>query len=133
MLVSINGEPLKEAKVVFIPIEFRDPSGEIVPLAQGTTDDQGVCELVYPDKSNDVVMGEYDVVITRSDQNHPGRFLQGRHAAIQSQIGQYVVGMFENPISDLDPTLNYYSTIRVELVSNRGKCEVKIELQSAAR
>ena len=64
--VTLDGKELTDAKVVFIPIRFRNEDGIINPLAFGKTDGTGRFELYSGDQKG-VLLGKYRVLIFQMD------------------------------------------------------------------
>jgi len=64
--VTLDGKFLSDAKVVFIPMRFRNEDGLINPLAFGKTDSQGRFELNSGDQKG-VWLGRYRVLIFQTD------------------------------------------------------------------
>ena len=64
--VTLDGKFLSDAKVVFIPMRFRNDDGSINPLAFGKTNIEGRFELNSGDKKG-VLLGRYRVLIFQKD------------------------------------------------------------------
>lgn len=73
--VTLDGKLLTDAKVVFVPMRFRDDDGLIIPLAFGKTDAMGVFELKSGDQKG-VLPGRYRVLILQSDALEDGLSLE---------------------------------------------------------
>ena len=65
--VTLDGAPILQAKVVFIPIRIKSDSGRIMPIAYGLTNAEGEFELQYADKSKELIAGIYDVIISKTE------------------------------------------------------------------
>ena len=63
-LVTLDGQPLPEAYVEFIPVEGGRASG-------GVTDDAGRYELVYSVRETGALVGKSRVLITTGDPANP--------------------------------------------------------------
>jgi len=64
--VTLDRKVLTNAKVVFVPVRFRNEEGLINPLAFGITDGTGRFELKSGDKKG-VLLGHYRVLIFRTE------------------------------------------------------------------
>ena len=64
--VTLDGKFLSDAKVVFIPMRFRNDDGLINPLAFGKTNIEGRFELNSGDQKG-VLLGRYRVLIFQTD------------------------------------------------------------------
>lgn len=64
--VTLDRKVLTGAKVVFVPMRFRNDEGLINPLAYGITDGTGRFELKSGDQKG-VLLGRYRVLIFRTD------------------------------------------------------------------
>ena len=64
--VTLDSKVLKNAKVVFVPLEFRNADGLINPLAFGKTDGTGRFELKSGEQKG-VLLGRYRVLIFTAD------------------------------------------------------------------
>lgn len=64
--VTLDGKVLTDAKVVFVPMQFRNDDGLINPLAFGITDGTGRFELKSGDQKG-VLLGRYRVLIFQTD------------------------------------------------------------------
>lgn len=63
--VTLDGEPLVDAKVVFVPQKVK-ANGEILKLASGVTDNRGEFSLeVNSDDSNQIRHDRYRVIISK--------------------------------------------------------------------
>jgi hypothetical protein len=64
--VTLDGIPIEGAKVVFLPVELRSPTREIMPMAYGLTDAKGKFEMKYSNGSKELMAGKYSVIISKS-------------------------------------------------------------------
>lgn len=64
--VTLDRKALKDAKVVFVPLRFRNDDGLINPLAFGKTDGTGRFELKSGEQKG-VLLGRYRVLIFKTD------------------------------------------------------------------
>jgi len=65
--ITLDGEPIGGAAVVFIPVNLRDNDSEVLNLAYGVTNQKGYYELAYSDNNPDIVATKYNILITRSN------------------------------------------------------------------
>jgi hypothetical protein len=68
--ITFEGEPLANAKVVFVPQKLMSETRKAIPLAYGITDESGSYVLKLSDGSVNIVKGEYRVIISK--RNDPG-------------------------------------------------------------
>lgn len=64
-LVLLDGLPLDQAKVVFLPTKLTNNEESIMQLAYGTTNAEGEFELEYSDGTKELVAGFYTVIISK--------------------------------------------------------------------
>ena len=62
--VTLDGDPVSDARVVFIPLTVREGKTDI-PFAFGTTDAKGKFELSMSDGKTGAFVGSYSVVISK--------------------------------------------------------------------
>ncbi|MDA7859387.1 hypothetical protein N9B54_02885 [Mariniblastus sp.] len=65
--VTLDGEPVDGAAVVFIPVNLRDNDNEVLNLAYGVTNQKGNFQLTYSDNSPDIIGAKYNILITKSN------------------------------------------------------------------
>ena len=63
--ITFDGEPLKDAKVVFVPQKLMSEMREIIPLAYGITDSGGNFEMKSSAGTTNIQPGEYRVIISK--------------------------------------------------------------------
>ena len=69
--VTLDGMPIEGAKVVFLPVELRSPTREIMPMAYGLTNAKGKFEMKYSNGSKELMAGKYSVIISKSTPQPP--------------------------------------------------------------
>lgn len=65
--ITLDGEPIGGAAVVFIPVNLRDIDSEVLNLAYGVTNQKGYYKLAYSDNSPDIIGTKYNILITKSN------------------------------------------------------------------
>ena len=63
--ITLDGEPLMNAKIVFVPQKLMDQFREVIPMAYGVTDDKGKFKLTLSDGSSKIHDGDYRVIISK--------------------------------------------------------------------
>ncbi len=63
--ITLEGEPLANAKVVFVPQKLMSELREVNPLAYGLTDEEGSFELNLSGGSVNIGKGDYRVIISK--------------------------------------------------------------------
>jgi hypothetical protein len=66
--VTLDGIPVGQAKVVFVPVKFRNVGDKIMPMAYGKTDAEGKFQLEYSDQGTDLIAGTYTVIISKFEE-----------------------------------------------------------------
>ncbi|MCP4097689.1 MAG: hypothetical protein GY748_15760 [Planctomycetaceae bacterium] len=69
--VTLDGEPVSGAAIVFIPVNLRDDNNEILNLAYGVTNQDGFFQLAYSDNNPDIIGTNYNILITKSNSATP--------------------------------------------------------------
>lgn len=69
--VTLDGEPVSGAAIVFIPVNLRDDNNKILNLAYGVTNQDGFFQLAYSDNNPDIIGTNYNVLITKSNSATP--------------------------------------------------------------
>lgn len=65
--ITLDGEPIGGAAVVFIPVNLRNNNNEVLNLAYGLTNQKGHYKLAYSDNSPDIIGTKYTILITKSN------------------------------------------------------------------
>ena len=74
--VTLDGEALANAKVVFLPQKLMTMTNEMIPLAYGTTDEKGNFQLKLAADTDEILAGKYRVLVSRrSEQAQPRKRL----------------------------------------------------------
>ena len=63
--ITLHGEPLMNAKIVFVPQKLTNRSREVIPMAYGITDDKGRFKLTLSDGTARIQEGDYRVIISK--------------------------------------------------------------------
>ena len=66
--VTLDGFPVGQAKIVFVPVNLRSTAGAIMPIAYGKTNNEGKFQLEYSDQGRELIAGSYTVIISKFDQ-----------------------------------------------------------------
>ena len=74
--ITLDGESLANAKVVFVPQKLMDRHREVIPLAYGLTDENGKFELTLSDGSTGIHEGDYRVIISKRVEKSDGQRLR---------------------------------------------------------
>lgn len=64
--VTLDGNPVAEAKIVLIPRTLMNAKNEIIPLAYGLTDKSGNYQLRLADGTEQIPWGTWRVIISKS-------------------------------------------------------------------
>lgn len=70
--VTVDGEPVVSAKVLFVPLEPDLFSGEMSPLSVGRTDPRGEFQLKTLNGLNGAVTGRHLVFVTTEERSETG-------------------------------------------------------------
>jgi hypothetical protein len=89
--ITLEGEPLANAKVVFVPQKLMSELREVIPLAYGLTDEEGSFDLKLSDGSVNVGKGDYRVIISKRIE--PGQE-NLRLADLADDFGNLIPGEF---------------------------------------
>ncbi len=65
LTVTLDGQPVDQARVVFIPQRLHNDQGRLIPLAFGVTDKAGKCKLKTADDSEMLDAVQYRCVVTK--------------------------------------------------------------------
>lgn len=65
--ITFDGEPLVDAKVVFVPQKLMSKKRTVIPFAYGLTDESGRFVLKLSDGSMNISKGDYRVIISKRD------------------------------------------------------------------
>ncbi|NLF09718.1 MAG: hypothetical protein GX594_17315 [Pirellulaceae bacterium] len=96
--VTLNGQPLADAEVKFVPEKFL---GEAVPVATGKTDDNGMAMIKIPDKlPPGVAPGLYRVEITKDGEKIPAKY--NTETIFGQEIAIDALGIQEGVTFDLE-------------------------------
>ena len=71
--ITLDGEPLMNAKIVFVPQKLMDRSREVIPMAYGMTDDKGKFKLPWSDGTARIKEGDYRVIISKQIKETDGQ------------------------------------------------------------
>lgn len=65
--ITLDGQPVANAAIVFIPVNLKDNDNKVLNLAYGVTNQKGNFQLTYSDKSPDIIGAKYNILITKSN------------------------------------------------------------------
>ena len=68
--ITLDGEPVPAAAIVFIPVNLRNDNNEVLNLAYGVTNEDGFFQLTYSDSSSDIIAAKYNILITKSNSTN---------------------------------------------------------------
>ena len=129
--VLLDGSPVDQAKIVFVPDSLRSADEDVMELAYGTTDADGKFELAYSDGTKDLLAGTYTVIISKFNSN---RDEQGDKSQpwSQSLLPESMAGLFsfQEPDEIIPPIYNRDSTLKFSLNGSSSIARPKFELTS---
>lgn len=67
--ITLDGKPVEQARIVFIPVTLRNDSGVLMPLAFGLSDATGKFELKYSDGNDKLLAGQYTVIVSKANRS----------------------------------------------------------------
>lgn len=100
--VFLDGLPVNQAMVVFMPADLRAGYDEIIPFAFGLTDANGEFSMIYRDKSRDIQAANYAVIVSQ--------VLAQKDPAGQA-LGKWPMGLLPEVTSQIDTIDNVKDTI----------------------
>lgn len=65
--ITLDGQTVAGAAVVFIPVNLKDNHNKELNLAYGVTNQNGNFQLTYSDKIPDIIGAKYNILITKSN------------------------------------------------------------------
>ena len=68
--ITLDGLPLGNANVAFVPIGLHANDTDIMPIAYGKTDAGGDFNLAYSDETKEVMAGRYNVIISKIESSN---------------------------------------------------------------
>ena len=125
--ITLDGIPLDQAKVVFVPVELRNQTGKLMPLAFGMTDAEGQFHLKYSDGGSELIAGNYSVIIakqTKGENNVP----RWETEWLPDDVSQFEAFNFT---SDIVPSIyNRESILEYEVKASAEIIQAKFALSS---
>ena len=70
--VTLDGLPLGDANVVFVPVGLHTNGTKLMPIAYGKTDAGGDFSLAYSDGTKELLAGRYNVIISKMESGDEG-------------------------------------------------------------
>jgi len=129
--ITLDGLPVDQAKVIFLPVDLRSRTGKLMPLAFGLTNSDGKFELKYSDGVDELIAGKYTVIISKAKENQTKAENDARSwdtNLLPGDVGQFE--NFKNP-DDLFPTIYNRDSILVYDVKASATIDhAKFELSS---
>ena len=65
--ITLDGMPVNNAKIVFLPDKLKRSSSKVAPIAYGQTDSEGKFTLAYRDGEKEIAAGVYKLIISKSE------------------------------------------------------------------
>ncbi len=131
--VTLDGKVLKDAKVVFVPKQYRNDDGLINPLAFGKTDGTGRFELRSGEQKG-VLLGRYRVLIFKTDSSDSASddFQQDDAAELAAQVAELLnePSMPNVPVGTVPAKYNYHSELEYVVELPVGIIYPKFDLTS---
>jgi hypothetical protein len=127
--VLLDGQPVENAKVIFIPMKSLDVTGRVQHLSYGITDGQGNFTLKQADGDPGTMAGMQRVIISkRKAAGSPGKELDG--AAIDLLIADGAVPFGQSPDEQLPIIYNRQSTLMFDIEETGKPVEADFDLSS---
>ncbi|MFK7768773.1 MAG: hypothetical protein AB8B55_16245 [Mariniblastus sp.] len=134
--VTLDGKPVHNAKVVFIPLQLKSSTGRLMPLAFGITNAEGEFELQYSDKSKEMIAGTYNVVISKikSADGTDGNATSAGQGSAAWPEEFFPRGFSSTPMhgfkEEIPSNYNRQSTLNYTIEASPGIIRPKFELSS---
>ena len=131
--VSLDHEPVANAKLVFIPRTVQDGQQNVLPMAFGQTDEQGKFVLTLADGTREITPGDYRVIISQRESNQtprPGMLdLKTRFPGLvpESLNGKSIADTSSDKIP---PQFNRNSELQVKIEAELSINTVRLDLKS---
>jgi hypothetical protein len=131
--VTLDGSPIHQAKIIFVPNTLRNPAGKLMPLAFGLTDEEGKFEMKYSDGVDQLMSGTYTVVISKKNENTNRR----QNTALAWETENYILPddvakfeSFQNSEDVFPAVYNSDSILVFEVTKSAEANEAKFELST---
>jgi hypothetical protein len=122
--VLLDGLPVDQAKIVFVPAGLRSVDEKIMRLAYGTTDADGNFELAHSDGTKELLAGTYTVLISKMNSD------RDRMSLLDESFADLV--KVHGPDEIIPPIYNRESTLMFKLNGSSSIVRPKFELTSMA-
>ena len=129
--ILLDGAPVNEAQVVFVPENVRSLGDEIMPLAYGTTDADGKFELTYADGTKELFPGIYMVMVSKIKSALNATEDSGRPWPVKllpDSVARMTV--FSEQGETIPSIYNRESTLTYEVIASPRISRPKFELSS---
>lgn len=127
--ISLDGSPVNQAKIVFVPVNLRNADEKLVPLAYGTTDVDGKFELEYSDGTQELFAGTYTVMISKLKQVDDSQN-NANMPWPKDLLPDSVVNMFNDPSETIPSIYNLDSNLTYEIMDSPSINRPMFELTS---
>ncbi len=88
-VVTVYGEPLADAKVMFVPIQLGAQGRAAIPISFGMTDEEGRYDLSRPGGVSGAVSGWHQVLVSKVV--HPVQLAEKRQGNTKLEAGEIVL------------------------------------------
>ena len=122
LTVTLNGQPISQARVVFIPQRLHNDQRRLIPLAFGVTDEAGKCKLKTADDSEMLDAVQYRCVVTKPRPATVTPIHLGRDA-----FDWQLRAMWSAQPNEIPEQYNLHSRLAVDL-SQESSSSAKIKL-----
>lgn len=130
--VLLDGLPVDQAKIIFVPTNLRNADEEIMQLAYGVTDVDGSFELANSDGTKELLIGSYNVLISKDVSNPGGQGAENepwRKSLLPDSVANLIA--FEENENPFPPIYNRDSKLTFELNGAARVARPQFELTSS--
>lgn len=131
--ITLDGAPLKNAKIIFVPQQLRSLGDKLTAMAYATSNASGEFELKYSDGATELIAGTYTVIVSKTDGSPPGerlQFEQWNEALVPESVKGFVT-MKDDLGETIPPQYNVESTLKVDIKASPGISEISLALNSS--
>ena len=130
--VLLDGSPVDQAMIVFVPDSLRTANEEVMQLAYATTGPDGNFEMAYSDGTTELLAGTYTVLISKVGANRAAQNDQLEPWRMSLLDGTSFADLvkFDEPDEIIPPMYNRDSTLKFTVNGSSSIVRPKFELTS---
>lgn len=126
--VTLNGEPVYDAKLVWIPESLRDQFRNAMPLAYAVTDAEGKFQLSMANEETRILPGRYRVIISKPVREPDQSFLLNLDPNLESLLPDSIKPVIAGNDIDVFPAqFNRDSDLVIEVKSDRERHNLNLD------